>query len=285
MWWKVMLSLLLLVVVLVMAAAGIGSLRWKKRTDTLLDRLQAAQAVVPSQSYDPAILQDLPEPVQRYFRKVLEPGQPMISRVSVKHKGTFNMKEAGEQWKPFTSRQQVTVQRPGFVWNARIAVMPGLAAWVHDAYVAGEGVLKVALLGLITLVDMEPTPELARGELMRWCAEATWYPTALLPGPGLAWREVDAHTARADFAVDGLKVRLEFHFTPDGLIDTVRADDRERLLGGKVVKASWEGRFWNYARRGGMRVPLDGEVAWITADGRKPYWRGRIESLDYTFSR
>ena len=40
-----------------------------------------------------------------------------------------------------------------------------------------------AVLGLVTVVDMADTPELARGELMRFFAEAAWYPTALLPSP------------------------------------------------------------------------------------------------------
>ena len=27
-----------------------------------------------------------------------------------------------------------------------------------------------------------------------------------------------------------------------------------------------------------MRVPMTGEVAWLTREGRKPYWRGTITS-------
>jgi len=46
----------------------------------------------------------------------------------------------------------------------------------------------------------------------------------------------------------------------------------------------WEGRFWNYAVRNGMRVPLEGEVAWIHPEGAKPYWRGRITRLDHEFA-
>ena len=45
------------------------------------------------------------------------------------------------------------------------------------------------------------------------------------------------------------------------------------------------GRFWNYAIRDGMRVPLDGEVAWLLPEGAKPYWRGPITQLCYTFAQ
>jgi hypothetical protein len=35
--------------------------------------------------------------------------------------------------------------------------------------------------------------------------------------------------------------------------------------------------------RGGMRVPLDGEVAWLLAEDEKPYWRGHITGISYAF--
>ncbi|MFN0069395.1 MAG: DUF6920 family protein, partial [Limisphaerales bacterium] len=47
----------------------------------------------------------------------------------------------------------------------------------------------------------------------------------------------------------------------------------------------WEGRFWNYALRDGMRVPLEAEVSWMTPDGERPYWRGKIAKLNYEFAR
>jgi hypothetical protein len=34
-----------------------------------------------------------------------------------------------------------------------------------------------------------------------------------------------------------------------------------------------------------MRVPLDGEVAWLLPEGPKPYWRGRIAEIDYEFAQ
>jgi hypothetical protein len=33
-----------------------------------------------------------------------------------------------------------------------------------------------------------------------------------------------------------------------------------------------------------MRVPLDGEVAWMYPDGARPYWRGQIRKVTYEFS-
>ena len=51
----------------------------------------------------------------------------------------------------------------------------------------------------------------------------------------------------------------------------MRAEARGRAVGGEMVPTPWQGRFWNYQQRGGMRVPLDSEVAWLPPEGAKPY--------------
>jgi len=48
---------------------------------------------------------------------------------------------------------------------------------------------------VLTVADARGTPEMARGELMRFLAEATWYPTRLLPGNGMSWDAIDDSTA------------------------------------------------------------------------------------------
>jgi hypothetical protein len=102
-----------------------GAYRWNAGTRDLRARLDAARVPVQPQTVDFRELEGLPAPVQRYFRAVLEEGQPMVAGVRVRHTGTFNMGETTDQWKPFTSDQKVVAQRPGFDWNGRVAVMPG----------------------------------------------------------------------------------------------------------------------------------------------------------------
>lgn len=250
------------------------------RPETLRSQLEAGRRPVQPDRCDPRELTGLPEPVQRYFRAALQPGQRMLAAATLDHAGTFNMSERGERWLEFTSSQRVVLARPGFDWDARIRLLPGLAFRVHDAYVAGEGILHARLLGL-PIVNLHGTPELARGELMRFLAEAAWYPTALLPSQGVQWTTVDDRSARATIADGGTRVSLTFGFGTDGLIESVRAEDRGRTVAGKVVPTPWEGRWTDFAERGGMQVPLEGEVAWILPDGRKPYWRGRVTRLEY----
>jgi hypothetical protein len=265
--------------------ADYGASRWAEGTRALLLQLEASRVTPVPARYSVQELDGLPAPVQRYFRAVLKDGQPHIAALSADHSGTFNLSESGEQWKPFTSRQHVLMHRPGFVWDGRVAMLPGLPVHVHDAYIAGEGILHPAMLGLFTLLNLRDAGVVAQGELMRFFAEAPWYPTALLPSQGVRWQAIDTQSAKATLADGSITVTLLFRFNQEGLIESVRAEARGRTVGKTIVMTPWEGRWRDYQERDGMRVPLAGEVAWLTPEGRKPYWRGSITSLRYEYAR
>ncbi|HDP99833.1 MAG TPA: hypothetical protein ENN22_11710 [bacterium] len=285
MWWKIILILILFLIIALLVIHIWGNRRWKAETQTIRQNLQAAQRPMPATYFDPADIADLPPIVRRYFNTVLKKGQPMITRVQVVHRGTFNMGETKDNWKPFRSDQVVITRRPGFDWNGMVQMAPGLPVHVHDAYVAGEGILHAALFGLFTVMHLRDTTDIAKGELMRFFAEAAWYPTALLPGQGIQWEAIDDHSAKATLTDGSIALTMTFGFNEQGLIETVWAEDRARSVGDQIVPTPWQGRFWNYQERGGMLVPLDGEVAWLLHEGEKPYWRGHIEHIDYEFAR
>ena len=283
-WMKWLGLVVATLAVLAAALTAYGSWRWNQGSTAFLARLEAARQAHAVARYDARELEGLPAPVQRYFRAALTDGQAIVTAVSIRHAGTFNMSASGAQWKPFISQQRVITQRPGFDWDARVMMFPGVPVHVHDAYVAGAGVLHGAVLGLVTVVNMADTPEMARGELMRYFAEAAWYPTALLPSQGVRWEAVDESSAHATLSDGPLTLTLLFRFNADGLIDTVRAESRGRAVDGKTVNAPWQGRYWRYAMQDGMRVPQEGEVAWLLPDGDLPYWRGTTLSATYEFA-
>ena len=98
---------------------------------------------------------------------------------------------------------------------------PGVPVRVHDAYVAGEGRLHPAVFGLFTLTDQRDTGgALAQGELLRFLAEAPWYPTLLLPGPNLRWEPVDDRAARVTLRDGATVVTMTFRFGDDEKMET-----------------------------------------------------------------
>lgn len=287
-WLKAFLVALAAMLVAAVVLSAWGSWRWRGSTRALVERMEAARAAPSPARYDSAReLEGLPGPVQRYFRTVLTDGQPIVAAVTLQHRGDFNMGESADRWKPFTSWQRTVARRPGFVWDGRIALAPGLSVHVHDAYVDGEGTLRPAIGGLFALADMQGRSAevggLAHGELMRFLAEAAWYPTALLPSQGVRWEPVDDRSARGTLSDGAVSVALTFQFADDGSMSGVRAEARGRTVGGQVVTTPWEGRWSALQTQQGMRVPMRGEVAWLTPEGRRPYWRGTVEAVSYEF--
>jgi hypothetical protein len=274
---------IVMLAVLGVCLVAYGSWRWNQTAQTLMTRLESARSKVASIPYSSREIEELPLPVQRYFRAVLKEGQPMVSALTLTQSGTFNLSETEPSWKAFSATQRVTTNRLGFIWDARISMFPGVPVHVHDAYIAGEGILHASLLGVFTLADFKGGRDAALGELMRYLPEAAWYPTALLPRNGIVWKAVDDTSARATISDGEWQVQMTFHFNSEGLIDTVHTEARGRLVGKQVEFMPWQGRFRDYAVRDGMTVPLYGEVEWLTPEGPKPYFRGILTSITYEF--
>ena len=126
----------LVLCMLAVAAVGVlayGSRRWADTIRKLTGRLEAARidgkpGPQSPQRFDAHELESLPAPVQRYFSAALKDGQPIIAAATVELSGTINLSGTEEQWKPFTSRQRIVTRRPGFLWDAKVSMLPTGAA-------------------------------------------------------------------------------------------------------------------------------------------------------------
>ena len=266
------------------AVAAFGAWRWSGTTRDLVAQLEKGRVGPAISRYHEAELASLPAPVQRYFRAVLTDGQPVVTAVTLTQSGMFNLGKTADQWKPFTATQAFVTARPGFVWDANITMFPGVPVRVVDAFIAGEGLLRPTILGLYGLGTVQGMGEIARGELLRHFAESVWFPTALLPSQGVVWAAVDDSSAQATMTDGPISVTMLFRFGQDGLVTTIRVEGRATTVDGATVLMPWECRMSGYQTRGGMRVPLTGEVLYITPQGEKPYFRGTIETVVYEFA-
>jgi len=280
---KTALLVLCVLALLVAALLELASRRWRAATATLVARLDAAPSPAPIARFAASELEGLPPPVVRYFRAALREGQPTVRRARLRQRGEFLVKPETNGWAPFEATQEIATRPPGFVWNARIRIAPGLAISVRDGFVDGRGRMIASMLGLIPLVRVEGTPEIAAGALHRYLAEAAWFPTALLPSAGVVWSPLGGTSARATLEVSGTRVWLDFHFGADELVERVYTPERMRDVNGRALPTPWQGRWFDPVERDGMRVPSRGEVEWLLPEGAQPYWRGRVESVDYTF--
>jgi predicted secreted hydrolase len=99
------------------------------------------------------------------------------------------------------------------------------------------------------------------------------------------WVAVDDQTAQATLTEGPLSVTLTFHFDAQGLVQRISSTERSAMVDGVMVPMPWEVVVSRYETQSGMRVPHEAEVAWLTPTGRVPYWRGKIEMLDYELPR
>jgi hypothetical protein len=267
------------------AAVAYASGRWRSKTAAMLARLDAQGRPALLPPYDERTIEGLPPPVVRFFRSTLQDGQPIPGRLRIVHEGRFRMGEADDSWQPFTSTEVFTLDPPGFVWDARIRMAPGVAVHVRDSYLAGEGAMHAAVLGLVPVVDVRGTPEMAAGALQRYLGEAAWFPQALLPRAGLAWTPIDDDAARATLTDGGTTVSLDFRFSAAGDILGVHTDSRYREVRGAYEPTPWSSRCTAHATRGGVRMPLEAEVGWHIDGQYRPYWRGRVVDAVFTLER
>jgi hypothetical protein len=264
-------------------ASAVGGSAWNRQSERMIEQLNGRRVSSEPTVFSPDELRGLPAPVVRYFQFALTPGQPLIRSARIEHRGEFRG-AIDARWNPFGSVQHFTVQRPGFVWDAKIRMAPLVTVRVRDSYIGGHAGMLAKLAGLVAVVDQEDTPHLNSGALHRHFLESTWFPTALLPSQGVHWEAIDDRSARASLTDSGITVTMVAHFAEGGEIVRVEAD-RLREVDGTGVPTPFVGHVHGYQLIDGMMIPVEGEVAWILPEGTLNFWRGRITEAKYEFAR
>lgn len=262
---------------LIVAVGAGGYLLWR-RDSSRVARAIEAQANVMLETFTRDRVSTLPDPVARYFRHALPEGQRHIRLARLAQEGQFLL---NERWVPFTATQTFSGRPAGFIWDARISAAPMMPVFVRDSYVGGVGGMQASMFGLYPIVNQSGTAELNAGALMRYLAEAVWFPTTLLPGNGVTWTAVDDRSATASLTDHGITVALTFTFTSDGDIVEVYSPDRFREENGRYIPTPWRVRALGYDTQRGVRIMSPAEVEWVMPDGPKPYWRGTITRVEY----
>jgi hypothetical protein len=270
-------------------ALASGVISWRRSSRPLVSRLlESARPPQGGPGEEPAVVaDDMPAPVARDLA-VAMPAQTVRAHTAhIRWTGEFQMRP-GAGWRPFEAEQDFTALPPGFVWDARIRMMPLVPVRVRDSHIAGQGTMLGRLGGLVTVVNQGGTPEMATSALARWLGEAVWFPTALHPrethDEGVQWEAIDDTTARATIRDGANEVSADFHFAPTGEITSMTAL-RYRDVNGTSVLTRFEGRYRDYALRNGIMIPMSAEVAWLLPEGRFAYWRGHPAEVRYGVRR
>ncbi|WP_425997987.1 DUF6544 family protein [Caulobacter sp. DWR1-3-2b1] len=196
------------------------------------------------------------------------------SRVRLGQSGQMRQ-DATKAWMPFTARQTLATDRCDFDWRARSG--PAGLIFVRDAIDGGRGRFAVLALGILQIVNVKPSAELTRGQLMRYLAELAWTPDAILHNTALRWREDGPDRLVVGAGSDQGAAEVTLGLDSDGRIDSAFAPDRGRMVGKTIVPTPWGGRFLDYRHHHGVWLPFGAEVSWSMPEGEVVYWKARID--------
>lgn len=276
------------------ALSLVGKHRWNLRTQARLAQLNQhatnyeeahrnLPVVVDSKSPEHT---NLPPPVKRFFDNVLrledKQRMPIIQRVKLTQDATFLL---GGQLRECPATMWVTAEPPGFLWDARIRMFPGFSVHIHDAYIAGQGILHASIGGLVTVAKPHSCLSLDEGELLRFLAEAPmYYPTALLPSDKVSWEAVGENSARVALEDgDCHRVEMLYHFSKvTGFVERVIAK-RPREVNGSFVPTEWEGKVEEMQQQEDMFIARRGEVAWYLPDERLAYCQVKTKEIQFEY--
>lgn len=277
--WTGIILLILGLLILGLLSLAISRRRLEKAEARLVEELLARSQPPAGRVFRAEDLDGLPGPVRRYLSNAIPEGQPYVAAVRLHQVGQFRMGDRTSAWKRLEATQHFTVDPPGFVWQARIEMAPLLQARVVDMYKGGQGSLRARVLSALTVAKAQGLPEIDSGELMRYLAEAVWFPTALLPGQGVEWSPIDETSAQATIQHGRTRVAIVFHFNDRDEVEQIHAEGRFRKVNGRYEPTPWTGYWRDYQTRNGLLIPAAGEVAWNLPDGDLAYWRARVDEI------
>lgn len=125
---------------------------------------------------------------------------------------------------------------------------------------------------------------------MRWLAEATLFPFALLPqehknnkGNDLKWSAGSGNSAVLEYKHGNQIAKITFLFDSDTHMPKAIKAKRPRTVGNETKLTNWEGHFSDYEAHGGLLVPSTMEVGWQTSEHGplELYFKGKNVNFIY----
>lgn len=242
---------------------GFGSWRFANRADAAVAELANAP-VERAAAIEPGALADLPAPVATWLERAGVVGRARTASVHLSQRGELQTKPGGG-WMSFRAEQWIRTGEPGFVWVARVAGPAGTHLSGIDRYLDGAGSMRIELLSVIPVVD-ESGPRIDQSALVRFLAEAMWYPSAAL-APYIEWEAIDANSARATVRHRGVEARGVFRFNAGGDVIGFEARRyRDEALEDWII----ENDPGSFRELDGVRIPARSSITW-RADGGEPW--------------
>ena len=220
-----------------------------------------------------AMLDGLPEPVQRYLRYTGVIGKPFVRTVHLRQSGRMLL-ASGQPWIPLKAEQWYSVRTPGFVWDATLHIGPIPIVRARDMYRTGAGHMLIKAPSLIRVADAKGK-DIDQGEMVRYLSEMMWFPSAFLED-NVSFEAVDARSARVTLTDRRRTATGTLFFDADGRLTEFVA---QRHAGSSLE--TWSVPITAYGEFEGLKLPVSGKAVWKLADGDQEYIDVTITELHH----
>lgn len=208
-----------IVIGLLCVALVVGLLTWHwldRRHATRSWRRLVRTARRPAENFNSAMVDQLPEPVQRFFSYTIRPGTPLRTVAEIRMTGEFGL---GTRNKPHflpMRAEQLLAAPGGLVWKLD-AGRGALRVSGSDGFESGTSWSRFWLMDVFPVARAGGSRDHARAAFGRVVAEAVfWTPAALLPRYGTTWQALGADTIRATVAYNSMVQTVDVTVAEDG---------------------------------------------------------------------
>lgn len=268
-----LIALILLAGILILA---IGLLSFNRKVGDEIRELSSKGRSEQEVLVTAEMLQDLPEPVQRYLTYSGVVGKPIIRTVHLKQVGRIRQ-DAQRPWMAFVADEYYTVTPPAFIWSAKAKAVGLPLVRVRDKYANGSGNMLVTMGGILNMVDAKGV-EIDQGSMMRYFNEMMWFPTAFL-GDNVSWKAIDDNSAEVTFTDSGKSVNAKMYFDEAGrLVNFIARRYRD------VDLETWSTPITEYGEFEGLKLPVRGQGVWNLSSGDLIYIELQLTELEYNRS-
>ena len=189
--------------------------------DKRADRAETARLVALQpdhpQRFTPAMVQDLPEPVRRYFTYTISEGTPLYTVAQIEMTGSFGLGTRQNPNYMEMAATQILASPHGFIWK-----MSGGSGLMQISGSDSGNWTRFRIAGLVPVARAGNTPDHGLSSFGRHVSEATfWTPAALLPGPGIAWEAISENEIRVTVTHGALSQSVALVIGPDGAPSSV----------------------------------------------------------------
>lgn len=222
-------------------------------------------------SFDPAVLEGLPEPVRKYFQRNLAPGVALPPAWRIRMKGSIRV---GMKL-PFEAEQELGVA--GFRWKARVPSRRFRLLEVTDYFRDGKGGMVGRMFGRQVFADQGP--DAARSAATRAVMESTMAPATLLPGTGAEWTFSSPTELRFQRSAIEAAEEVTLRTDETGRVQEVEAMRWRKDKGKPGGLLPFRCRFEGELDFNGMKVPSRMIAGWVNQEF-EPFFEARITSVE-----